>query len=523
MMIGNILRTIITASIAVGSIAITLSCNNMQTFNRGCDNINSVIQLNTVPIEIYGDVDKNSTNISSFEYITPEMFGAKADGITNDAEAFRKAFEITSTLYLNEGDYYLGEEVIDLSKKNNIEIIGKNRQSIISGGTFVVNIDSTWTTNNMYKKATQPLYPVHISGITFTKMHSDTPAIVCACPVLIENCGIMAYHKFLAMPNTCYVDRVNFFECNIWLDKEKDATGTLIIGCDGVGQYSDWKGNGDNWYFKDCSFSVPNTAPLFHVGFNYSVLFQNCINPIVCYGSDNNYSNFPMIFFDYCHIENRANVCSPKSGYSNNKAVVNYNNCYFHSFSSFNKDDNFTGLNYYVSRKPEDDFSMGLTPDELYRFNGIIVPNGSNRKHRKDLLTKYSIPSSRNIYKDDDSTGRTRTRVSTLDHDVMDYVFFYSTSPKSYDASTKISISNVIPNNEQNIIWWNVQNANANNFYLHIFRRNLTTNQIQKCVVYIGFMWERELVSGSYYIMQDGGNTIEGVYKWVDYNGAFPE
>ena len=456
------------------------------------------------------------------DYVTPEMFGAKADGVSNDADAFRKAFEASSTVYLNESSYFLGEEKIDLSSKSSIEIIGKNRQSTIIGGTFIVNIDSTWSRDNKGHTATQPMYPLHISGVRFNKNHSNSPAIVCACPVLIENCSIIYYHRFLAMPNTCYVDRVNFLECNFYLAKEDYASGTLIVGCDDVDKYSDWNGHGDDWLFRNCSMTpIAKQVPLFHASNgNHSITFENCINPCICYGSDNTYKDLPCIFFRNCHFENQHNPCFPKNGYINDKAVVNYSNCYFHSYVKFNEDDVFSGVNYYTSKK--DGYSLnndvGLLPTDLDKFVGVIIPYGSKFKHQKYYTTKYAIPSIREINISSEKSPK-RLSVSQILEE-MDYVFYYSDNSSTYDVSTKIIRENITPNkNDFNL--WNIDISEDKSFYLHVFRRNHSTGNIQKCVMYVGGNFYND--SSINYRFQDGGNSIEGLYKWVDYDGTFPE
>lgn len=452
--------------------------------------------------------------------IVPEMFGAKGDGISNDSSAFELAFKISNTLHLNEKSYFLGENQINLSNKQSIEIIGKNRKSTLINGSFLININSDWSKDKDNNRTTQPAFPIHISGVRWNKNHSEFPAIICAVPILFENCQIFYYKKFIAFPNSCYIDRVNFLECNFYLDEQDYSSGSLIVGIDSINNYSDWIGNGDDWLFKNCSFTpLYNQTPIAHISHgNHSVTFENCINPCVCFGSDSNYKDLPQIYFNSCHFENTYNACFPKSGYNNQKALVNYNNCYFHAYSIFNLDDIFTGLSYFTGKTESfiPNTIVGLDQYSLDKFNGVIVPFASQFKHKKDYYTKFIIPNTKSIGISS-QTAPDRLRVTPISAS-MDYVFYFSNNPYSYDISTKIFKENVSPNSNNFNLWY-VNTSDNTNFFLHVFRKNNTTNLVQHCVMYVGFSW---CVNSSYYLFQDGGNSIEGIYKWYNFDGDFP-
>lgn len=476
-------------------------------------------------IEDNGSIHFIGTNLVAeliIDEVYPEIFGAKGDGETNDAQAFGKALKFSNSLKLNSKTYNLGQSTIDLKNLTTIEIIGKNRNSVLLGGTFLVNLNSDWTRDKNGNTATQPANVLHIEGVKWNKQHQSNPGIVCGCPVLFENCQIFYYNKFLSFPNACYVDRVNFLECNFYISQEDYNTGTLVIGCDGVNQYSDWKGEGDDWCFKNCSMApIYNQIPLFHVSHGmHGLTFENCINPTVCYGSDSDNKDLPEISFNNCHLENTHNPCYPKEGYANNKALVVYTNCYFHSYVRFNFNDLFLGLNYYCSKaynfRPEGT-PEGMSATRLNKFNGVLVPYGSKYKHKKDYSTTYKIPTTKTV-DISSQTSPTRRIVSALS-DTMDYVIYYGTSPFAYDITTKITKSNVTPN-INNFNLWYVNVSENTYFYLHFFRINRNTGKKQKCVVYVGASW---CIETNFYTFEDGGNTIEGLYIWEDYDGDFPE
>lgn len=50
------------------------------------------------------------------DYVTPQMFGAKADGVTNDSKAIQDAIDSGITVFLPKGIYNIGENTLNFSK-----------------------------------------------------------------------------------------------------------------------------------------------------------------------------------------------------------------------------------------------------------------------------------------------------------------------------------------------------------------------------------------------------------------------
>ena len=69
-------------------------------------------------------------------YVTPEMYGAKGDGFTDDTESFKEALLKNKTIFLNSNSTYLISSTIELD--NNTIIYGNNAQ-IVTGATFNIN------------------------------------------------------------------------------------------------------------------------------------------------------------------------------------------------------------------------------------------------------------------------------------------------------------------------------------------------------------------------------------------------
>ena len=77
---------------------------------------NKVDSLIANPIEVVGG-DKDTTEIIDTDYVTPQMFGAKADGYTDDTEAVQKAIDSGKSVYFPFGDYLVSKPIIITNKK----------------------------------------------------------------------------------------------------------------------------------------------------------------------------------------------------------------------------------------------------------------------------------------------------------------------------------------------------------------------------------------------------------------------
>lgn len=74
------------------------------------------------------------------DYITPEMFGAKGDGITDDRNAFMQAIQSNKTLVIPNKKYLLSDKIELIS---NIDIIGLGGQIIAPNGAFTIRSETS--------------------------------------------------------------------------------------------------------------------------------------------------------------------------------------------------------------------------------------------------------------------------------------------------------------------------------------------------------------------------------------------
>lgn len=74
------------------------------------------------------------------DYITPEMFGAKGDGITDDRNAFVQAIQSNKALVIQNKKYLLSDKIELIS---NIDIIGLGGQIIAPNGAFTIRSETS--------------------------------------------------------------------------------------------------------------------------------------------------------------------------------------------------------------------------------------------------------------------------------------------------------------------------------------------------------------------------------------------
>lgn len=142
--------------------------------------------------------------LDNFYYNTPEMYGAKGDGVTDDTEAFQKALTAGGYVYL-PGNYFISST---LTVKSNTAIIGCN---------------NTITTNALTLFSLNGISNVYIANIKFYSTNTSTQtsgynpysfiSVYNSSNVIIDN--INAYNSVksaISVENSPYTSIIN---CNI--------------------------------------------------------------------------------------------------------------------------------------------------------------------------------------------------------------------------------------------------------------------------------------------------------------------
>lgn len=95
--------------------------------------------------KIYGEVNKVASDIVKVEkrtinVVTPQMYGAKGDGVTDDTAAFRAAIEANDSVYVPNSTYLI-TDTLDISYKKSLYSDDGQRATILYNGTNnVMNI-----------------------------------------------------------------------------------------------------------------------------------------------------------------------------------------------------------------------------------------------------------------------------------------------------------------------------------------------------------------------------------------------
>jgi hypothetical protein len=95
-------------------------------------------------------------------YLTPEMYGAKGDGVTDDSTAIAAMFAVDSPVYVMNGEYICDSE-IRIQNKQNIKIIG----------TGSIYKHSTAANSRLFDFL--ECENIHVEGLTFKSTNDKTP------------------------------------------------------------------------------------------------------------------------------------------------------------------------------------------------------------------------------------------------------------------------------------------------------------------------------------------------------------
>lgn len=162
------------------------------------------------------------------DYITPEMFGAKGDGLTDDSEAFQKAVNAGDYIFIS-GNTYLISKTVNVNK--NTTFIGiKNQTTLKTDETTIFNISAgavnfeniTFDSNTVsynYNKNTERVYPFTYYNFTYRNATAIGVYSESTSPCKFFNCRFLRlYMGISALNNTeCHDCRFTYcilaFEC----------------------------------------------------------------------------------------------------------------------------------------------------------------------------------------------------------------------------------------------------------------------------------------------------------------------
>ena len=192
---------------------------------------------------VWVDLDDNTfdKNIEYASFITPQMFGAKADGVTDDTKAIQDALDYSSFIYIPDGVYMINGSNGGWSEVTNGGIYPRSGQRIILSNN--AKLKAITNENGFYNIVNiKEVHDVHIIGgiiegdnATHTGTSGDQAygiSIRAANNIIIENMEIYnCWSDSIIIGYNQGIDSSNIKILNCILHDNK-RQGISIVGCD---------------------------------------------------------------------------------------------------------------------------------------------------------------------------------------------------------------------------------------------------------------------------------------------------
>lgn len=209
--------------------------------------------------------------------VTPQMFGAKGDGVTDDTEAFKECFKYNN-IYIPSGTYIISETIPVLTKT---EVAGERYNStnlsFTSEVLFELKGNTTIKDLNMVGNGTNnavlfPYRDLQLYNVKFTNLHGG---------IVSDTEGFIAYNQI----NSCKFQNVKY---PLHFPNAKGQFNTTIIfGCE----------------FTDFEYVLNSPSG------GRAITFDKCV-----FEGDGvailNSNSAPSIMFSSCYIETSATLIS---------------------------------------------------------------------------------------------------------------------------------------------------------------------------------------------------------------------
>lgn len=300
-------------------------------------------------------------------YVTPEMFGAIGDGVTDDSEAFRQAIETGYPIICMTGkDYYFANEIVTSKTRINID----GNYSHFTAFRLKINLNEDETNwKNPY-----PHPDSVIQNVYFMNKNNMDYCIKTGIPIKFVNISVYSYDLWLKNYGD-YMDYMVFDNLAIY---SKPSNEHYCIELSYLG---------DNHVFRECMFVGHNTdINCVQVSGCKAVNFIDCIinGNVIAYES--------VVNLNGCHFENNGQIiCGDK----NVNSVINFNGCLFYDHYSVTPGKNvfYNGCGFlvnYITYGGQNDY-MALNTRDCIILCGAESAN-SNSNVIIDELRKNEYP-----------------------------------------------------------------------------------------------------------------------------------
>lgn len=312
-------------------------------------------------------------------YVTPEQFGAKGDGLTDDSDAFIKALNEKKKVVCDSTKTYYFKNPIDVRTLQSGHLDGNNAHFINFHIYIDMNDDLTdWAHINPdnepnYGNPAAPTFIIENMNLRAKNYWGqgkpegwETPLILTGATMRISNITT-TYPYILSTPDR-YIDymqleRWNFcYDPDSWKDVElslntiscccprylRNTNREKPIFCNFKYEVTDdqyeteewgtpWSA-GDSWRFQQCSeFSIDGHPEykFMNISRRQPIVIESCIQ------TSFNVDSGSQVIFQGCHWESKSNVTFEESL---GGSTIQFNSCYFYCNHKLN-DTPFTTYN----------------------------------------------------------------------------------------------------------------------------------------------------------------------------------
>ena len=417
-------------------------------------------------------------------YVTPEMFGAVGNGINDDTQALKMCFESGYPIKGLEGKSYLCTSTISLPNTLDVQFDGCNCK--IKNANIEFNLNEAKTEWNI----PYPSSINYIENVEFVNEGANEDCcIFTGLPLKLENVRFTNYTVGLkATPN--YIDYMQLYNVQVY-NHNGDDYAIQITGI------------GDNNILDSVHIHGSSNLKLLLTTYGKNpITIKNALNGIHKIG------NYCMAKFENCHFESISGCeCSEFS-------TVSFDTCFFWVSATMPQNaiynncivmaNEFTLLNghnkFDFTKIKGNNNKIGVNTGDSIDYYGCVNLDG----YQEMKNAEYSFLEYRVIpyepYITDSESGKFEvgnyqyTFVQSISNDTIN-------SGKFTDSMTTLNVN--IDSSKKRVAF-SMSHVYLNPMFVHVFRKNLTTNVIEKVVLSLlalniidfgdninGILWER--------------------------------